>query len=211
MFLMFVLAMTVAMPTSYAQAQLSKKDTKAIKKSAKKEAKQLKKDGWKVTPGSLPMERQLTESYLLQMEKDEQGLSKNFSGQAMSVGENFDAAYTQAGALAKTDIAGKVETLVMGNVKSHVDNGQLSKKQAASVTETISSSKSTIAQHLGQVIMPVTFYRELDNGNVEVRVMSYYSKVSAEEIVKDELRKSLRSKAAELNLDNDVIEEILDF
>ena len=35
-------------------------------KSARKEVKRLKKEGWGVTPGALPMEKQLDNSFLMQ-------------------------------------------------------------------------------------------------------------------------------------------------
>ena len=65
MFLMLVVAMAVAMPTSY--AQLSKKEMKTIEKNAKKEAKILKKEGWKAAPGNPTIEMQLIESYKMRM------------------------------------------------------------------------------------------------------------------------------------------------
>lgn len=208
--MMFVISMVIAMPTINAQ-ELSKRDLKQIEKDARKEAKRLSKEGWKVAPGVPSLERQLIASYTKQAEMDAQGLEKNIKGEAMSIGEFYDSAYTQATVLAKNDIAGKMETFVMGKLQSEVSNGQLSQQQAASVSETVSNTKYTVAQHLGQVSMPVTIYRDLDNGNIQVRVMAFYSKAAALEIAKTELRKTLREKAKELDLGDKVVDEILDF
>lgn len=55
-------------------AKLSKKalNEKATKE-ARKEAKKLKKQGWQIAPGALPLEKQLDKSYLMQYEYDENG------------------------------------------------------------------------------------------------------------------------------------------
>ena len=52
-------------------AKLSKKalNEKATKE-ARKEAKKLKKQGWQIAPGALPLEKQLDKSYLMQYEYD---------------------------------------------------------------------------------------------------------------------------------------------
>ena len=210
MFLMMVVAMVIATPNMNAQ-ELTKRDIKNIERDARKETKRLTKEGWKVTPGSLSLERQLTEAYTKQAEKDAQGMEKNIKGEAMSIGEFFDAAYMQASTLAKNDIASKMETFVMGRVQSLVNNGQLSGKQAVSVGETASHTKNTVAQHLGQVSMPVTMYRDLANGNVEVRVIAFYSKMAAVNIAKEELRRSLKEQSDNLGLDDNAIEDILNF
>ena len=47
--------------------QLSQRASRA----ARKEAKRMKKEGWKTTPGALPLDKQLDKSYLMQYEYDE--------------------------------------------------------------------------------------------------------------------------------------------
>jgi|GEM_PF-3783076 len=69
------------------KAELNEKATKA----AKKEAKKLQKEGWVQAPGALPLEKQLDKSYLMQMEYDESMYPKYLMGEAMSIGENYDA------------------------------------------------------------------------------------------------------------------------
>ena len=96
MFLMFVLAMAVAMPSSYAQLNtLTKKEEKRIAKEVKKEAKRLTKEGWKVAPGNPSLKMQLTESFRYQMQKDEFGYDKFIQGEAMTTGTVYDAALFQ--------------------------------------------------------------------------------------------------------------------
>ena len=197
MFLMLVVAMAVAMPASYAQ-QLSKKELKTIEKNAKKEAKQLAKDRWKVAPGNPTMEMQLIESFKIQQQKDDFGYDKFIQGEAMSVGQVYDAALFQAENLSKLSIAGKMETRVIQIVDNKLANKQITREEATSLASTVSANKNLVAQKLGQVITPVKLYRELPNGNVEVRVIAYYSQALALRAAKEAMRGELEKEADEL-------------
>ena len=87
--------------------KLAKSDLKEkASKSARKEAKKLQKEGWTIAPGALPIDKQLDKSYLMQMEYDENMFPKYLMGEAMSIGENYDAAeiptlYQRATAICK--------------------------------------------------------------------------------------------------------------
>ena len=196
MFLMLVVAMAIAMPTSY--AQLSKKEMKAIEKNAKKEAKALKKDGWKVAPGNPSMEMQLTEAYKLQMQKDDNGYDKFIQGEAMTVGQVYDAALFQADNLSKMNLAGKMETHVVQIIDNKLANEQISERDANSLAKSVSTGKNLIAQRLGQVVTPVKMYRELPNGNIEVRVVVFYSQALAMKAAKEVMRAELEKEADDL-------------
>ena len=63
-------------------AEVNRKATKA----ARDEAKKLKKEGWMVTPGALPLDKQLDRSYMMQYEFDENLYPKYIMGEAMSAG-----------------------------------------------------------------------------------------------------------------------------
>ena len=204
MFLMLVVAMAIAMPTSY--AQLSKKEMKQIEKYVKKDAKQLKKEGWKVAPGLPSIELQLTESYKMQMQKDENGYDKFIQGEAMSVGQVYDAAMFQADNLSKLNLAGKMETRVIQIIDNKLANKEISKEEAVSLVTSISASKNLISQRLGQVVTPVKLYRDLPTGNVEVRVIAYYSKELADKAAKAAMRDELEKEANELS---DRLDDIL--
>ena len=204
MFLMLVVAMAIAMPTSY--AQLSKKEMKQIEKTAKQDAKQLKKEGWKVAPGLPSIELQLTESYKMQMQKDENGYDKFIQGEAMSVGQVYDAAMFQADNLSKLNMAGKMETRVIQIIDNKLANKEISKEDAVSLVTSISASKNLISQRLGQVVTPVKLYRDLPTGNVEVRVIAYYSKELADKAAKAAMREELEKEANELS---DRLDDIL--
>ena len=171
------------------KAELNEKATKA----ARKEAKKLTKEGWKPAPGALPLEKQLDRSYLMQQEFDEDGFPKYIIGEAMSVGENYDAAKMQAAELAKLDLAGKIQTEVAALIENNVANEQLPAEEAASLTQSLMAAKSLITQSIGRTIPLVEVYREKTNKNKEVRVYTGYNakmaKAAAKKAVRDELAK----------------------
>ena len=158
-----------------AQAQSSKEDAvKALKakalKSARKEAKTYKKDGWKVTPGALPLEKQLERSYVMQYEFVDDVYPKYIMAEAMSVGGTFDSAKLQAQELAREQIAGQIQTELVAMIENAVVNEQLSRDEVVSITRTVMASKSSISQSLGRVLPVIETYREMSDGKREVLV-----------------------------------------
>ena len=201
---LLVLALSFVMMASCASQNLTK-DQKTAQKSIKKEVRQLKKDGWKVAPGNIAMDLQLSEAYSKALEKDETGYEKFVSGEAMTVGETYDAALFQATNLAKLDLAAKIETEITELIDTKLGNKQLSQKQAASLAESVAASKNLVSQKLGRVIIPVKMYRDLENGNVEVRTIVYYSHDMAMDVLKQTMREDLEKKADDLSKQLDKI------
>lgn len=201
---LLVLALSTVFTVSCASQNLTK-DQKAAEKSIKKEVRQLKKDGWKVAPGNIAMDLQLKEAYSKALERDEKGYEKYVSGEAMTVGETYDAALFQATNLAKLDLAAKIETEITELIDTKLGNKQLSQKQAASLAESVAASKNLVSQKLGRVIIPVKMYRDLDNGNVEVRTIVYYSHDMAMDVLKQTMREDLEKKADDLSKQLDKI------
>lgn len=199
-----VLALSVVMMASCASQNLTK-DQRTAEKNIKKEVRQLKKEGWKVAPGNIAMDLQLKESYNKALERDEKGYEKFVSGEAMSVGETYDAALFQATNLAKLDLAGKIQTEVTELIDNKLANKQLSQKQATSLAESVAASKNLVSQKLGRVIVPIKMYRDLENGNVEVRTVMYYSHDMAMDILKQTMREDLEQKADDLSKQLDKI------
>ena len=201
---LLVFALSVVMMASCASQKMTK-DQKAAEKSIKKEVRQLKKDGWKVAPGNIAMDLQLKEAYSKALERDEKGYEKYVTGEAMTVGETYDAALFQATNLAKLDLAAKIETEITELIDTKLGNKQLSQKQAASLAESVAASKNLVSQKLGRVIIPVKMYRDLENGNVEVRTVMYYSHDMAMDIMKQTMREDLEKKADDLSKQLDKI------
>lgn len=196
-----------------AHAQLSKEQLKERKatmkmskealnekasKLARKEAKKLAKEGWKAAPGALPLEKQLDKSYMMQQEFDEDMFPKYLMGEAMSIGENYDAAKAQALELAKQSLAGQIQTEVTALIENTVSNNQLDAEEAQSVTKMVSAAKALIAQRIGRVVPVVEVYRTLGNKNKEVRVYIAYNSKMAKAAAKNALREDLEKEGDEL-------------
>ena len=185
-------------------AKLSKKAlTEKASKDARKEAKRLKKQGWQIAPGALPLDKQLDKSYLMQYEYDEIGYQKYLMGEAISTGENYDGAKMQALELAKQNLAAQVQTEITALVENQVANSQLSAEDAATVTKSIMSSKNLISQSIGRTITVMEVFRTLDNKNKEVLIRIAYNSAMAKQVAKNAVRKSLESEAEDLSKDLD--------
>lgn len=185
----------------YSKQQLNERASKA----AEKEAKKLRKEGWLVSPGALPLEKQLDRAYMMQYEFDEDLFPKYMSGQAQSTGGNYDAAHMQAMELAKQDLAGQIQTEITALVENTVANDQLDKGDAASITKSISASKNLISQSIGRVIPVVEVYRELKNKNKEVRVMIMYNSEMAKQAAKKAIIEDLSAKGEDLHAQLDKV------
>lgn len=168
-------------------------------KDARKEAKRLKKEGWQAAPGALPMEKQLDKSWLMQEEYDETLFPKYIMGEAMSIGENYDAAKMQALELAKQNLAGKIQTEVTALIENTVANKQLQPEEAASVVQSISAGKNLISQSIGRVLTVVEVYRVVGNRNKEVLVRIAYNAEMAKAAAKQAVREDLEKKGEELH------------
>ena len=214
-FLMVIMAVIVACSATYAETsdvkkqykerqeirKLSKKElNERCTKLARKEAKALKKAGWIVSPGAMPLEKQLDRSYLMQEEFDEDFYPKFIMADAQSIGENYDAAKTSAISLAITNLAANIQTEVTALVENTVANKQLEANEAASIVETVQSSKNLISQSIGRTITVVECYREVKkNGNKEVLVRIAYNGDMAKQAAKKAVREELEKKGGNLH------------
>lgn len=210
--IMFAMAMLVACSSMFAQdvkqirkerqeiKEMAKAELSArVDKATKKEAKRLKKEGWVVSPGALPLEKQLERSYLMEYEYDENLFPKYIVGNAQSIGENYDAAKAAATSLAISNLAAKIQTEVEALIENTVGNQQIGAEDAASITESVMASKNRISQSIGRVITVVECYRVLDNKNREVMVRIAYNSEMAKKAVKEAVREDLKKKGENLH------------
>ena len=181
--------------------EVNRKATKA----ARDEAKKLKKEGWMVTPGALPLDKQLDRSYMMQYEFDENLYPKYIMGEAMSVGSNYDGAKMQALELAKLNLAGQIQNEIVAVVKNLLANDQLGAEEAATVTRSVMSAKNRIVQNIGRTLTVVEAYRTLRNKNKEVLVRIAYSSEMAMSAAKNAVRESLEVEGEELGKEVDEI------
>ena len=217
--ILFIMSLCLLAGTTVSYAQLTKEQIKERKenqklskselnekasKAARQEAKSMKKAGWLTAPGALPVEKQLDKSYTMQMEYDAEMFPKYIMAEAMSVGQNYDAAKMQALELAKQNLAGQIQTEVTALIENNVANEQLEPEEAASVVQSVSAAKNLISQSIGRTLPVVEVYRTLPNKNKEVLVCLAYSQDMAKAVAKKAIREDLEKKGNELQskLDN---------
>ncbi len=209
--LLMLLVLTFTSVTVMAQ-QSSKELKKSIKKKAvkeaRKEAKRFKKQGYKVSPGALPMEKQIETAWMRQYETAEDGYPLYIVASGNSVANTTSAAKLQATELAKLELAGSISTQVAALIENSISNQQFNSEEAASVTKTVAASKNIIAQELGRSLPLFEIYRTLKNKNVEVNVRIAYNSKKAEEIAQKTIKKKLEE---ETEIAHDKLEKLMNW
>ena len=170
-----------------------------VSKETKKQAKQFAKEGWKVTVGALPLEKQIEKSILMQYELDmNNGMPKYIKGEGKAIGGSYDAAKMQAMADAKTELAGNIQTEVAAIIEERLANSEIGQGDAATVSSAVQVSKQVIAQSIGRVVTVIECYRELKNKNYEVQVRILYNGEMAAQAAKKAIKEELEKKGDEL-------------
>lgn len=179
---------------------LNKKfQSEKVSKASRRQAKEMKKEGWKVAPGALSLEQQIERSALYQNSFEDDMVTPKFVwGDATSTAENYDAGKMQALEQARMNLVGSIETDITQIVEDNQSNKQMGAGDAASVIKTLKASKSFVTKRLGQTIPVMEVYRELKNGNVQVRVQTFYSMDKAREVAKQVIREELEKEGKEL-------------
>jgi hypothetical protein len=175
-------------------------------KEARKEAKNLGKDGWYVPPGSLPLDKILEKAWTKQLTEDDEGQTKYITSDGNAVAETKSAAEMQAIELGKLQLAGLIETNVSSLVTANIGNAQLSTEDAASVTEVVQSAKNIIATQLGYVDPFYKLYKDIGKDKVEVQVRLFYDTKQSLEIAKKVVRTELKDK---LQLNQQQLEKLM--
>lgn len=163
-------------------------------KEARKESKKFRRAGYDVTPGSLPMEKQLEYTWIRLYQRDEKGQSVYLNADGNAVAETRTAAEMQAIEAAKLNLAGQLETFIRAIIEANIANAQLNTQEAASVTEFLTAAKNVIATAIGQVEPAFKIYRNLPNKNVEVNVKLLVSREQVLQEAKKQVREELRQR-----------------
>ncbi len=178
--------------------QTKKELNSKASKVARNEAKRLKKEGWLVSPGALPLEKQLDKSYLMQYQYDNDGFPQYIMSEAMSIGGNYDAAKMQAIELAKQNLAGQIQSEITALIENNVANEQMQQSEAESLTRSVMASKDLITQKIGRMIPVVELYRVVNGNNREVLVRMAYNQDMAKAAAKAAVRKDLEARGDSL-------------
>lgn len=200
---LMMLSLSMGVMAQNAMQQKVKQNKSALKekasKDARNEAKRLKKEGWTVLPGGLPLEKQVDRLYMFLEDFDEDMNPLYIDGTGRGQGENFAAAQVQATELARMELAGKIGSEATGIVDNMVANKMLADDQAASITTTLVENKTIFSQKLGRVQTPLIVTRVLKNNMKEVTVRMVTKKSAVEEIAKDAIRAELEKDGKELS------------
>jgi len=207
---LFFLTLGVVFTCTMVFAQQTEKQMKSglkekAMKSAQKEAKQLAKEGWKVVPGSVPLDKLIEQSWMKQVMEDESGQPKYISSDGNGVAETKSVAEAQAIELAKLQLAGTIESNIASIVKANMGNTQETTQDATSVTEVVMSSKNIIAQQMGYINPAFKIYRDLKDKKIEVQVRIFYETKQSLTIAKRAIRKELKDKLKKSDEDVDKI------
>ncbi len=177
------MALTAIAP--HASARVTKEEQKELKKAdkqnraalkssvdkaAKKEAKKYLKEGWKVMPGALPLEKQLDRSYVMQMDINSDGEPTYIMGEGMSNGRSYDVAKNAAIVVAKQNIMQQIETAMTGSTELQLASGD-----GQQIENVITVAKGILSQELSRVTPVTEIYRQNKNGSYDVLVRVAYS------------------------------------
>jgi hypothetical protein len=207
-FICFVLLASIAGPTFAQTEKEIKKDIKSkALKDARKEAKKLKKEGFAVAPGQLPMDKQIESTWIKRYEVTDDGKPMYFVADARSVGETHATAKMQAYEVAKINLAGQIGTEVAGLIETTLGNAQLNAEDAASVTETVANFKSKVISEMGRILTLFEASRNIDK-NTEVTVTLGYSYETALEMAKNKIRDELKAQG---KVNAEKLDNLLDF
>jgi hypothetical protein len=181
--------MMFAVSASVNAQQLSKANQKLLKK----QLKEFKAEGWKVNPGQLPLETQLTKAFTSQSEVDAMGYEVWIVGEGRSTGSVYDAARTQALTVAKGEIATKMRTDMTSTIEQDLANEQFGADEAESIAKTIVSQQGrSIDQQLNRPKTLMECWRKLPNGNTEVLIRCAISADTVSKLAKEAIKQARR-------------------
>lgn len=172
-------------------------------KDAKKQAKEFKKQGWKVNAGDNTIEKQITDGQLMSKELmvDEAGnrTRRYIQAPGQTTAGSFNAAYAAARANATVQLAATLEQQVAAAMQTIIDNAQSSAISAVTVDKFHERAKTIVDASLTNSIPVLTLYRVLNNGNFEVMVRMAYDKKEFAAQLKRKMQKELEIEGNELN------------
>ena len=177
---------------------------KIMAKIIKREASNLRKEGWTVLPGMMSIVSQLNKS----LQYEDNLFPKYVMGEAMAEGDSYDGVKMHALELAKVNLVARIiQDEVRSLFQNAVAKGVLTQVQFDSIIQNLKTSKLLISQNIGTTITVLEVYRTLVNKNIEVLVRIACESYSVKEIIKKIIRSGLVN-SDELLLKK--IDEILD-
>lgn len=180
-------------------------------KDAKKQEKQLVKQGWMVPAGSKTIGKQITESQLLgeELMADEAGnpVKRYIIRSAQSVAGTFNAGVAAARANAQVELAAMLETKIAAAMENKLDNNQTSAINAHTVEKFHERAKSIIDACLTNTTTVLSIYRVTPQNNYEVQLQVAFDKKELTARLKRQIQKELEQEGDE-DL-NDIVDSVI--
>jgi len=155
---------------------------KQVKKEAKKQARVLKKDGWKVAVGGAPMRTQLQELFLRER-GGSVGLKQYVVGKSEAMSGSYAEARKLAIARAKEELASSLKTKVAALMSSSTINVQGNALDVQTDQRDESKAKQLIDQSLEETEVVMELYREVNN-NTQFQIGVSYENSMAKTILR---------------------------
>ena len=179
-----------------ARREVMKQTRKAIEskclKDAKKQAKALKKDGWRPAIGTAPMERQLSD-YLMRQYEQSGAYPRYITAQGSAISGAYSTARKAAEMRARTGIAATMHAELSELAEDAHSNGELTTADVETITKFMSTGKQLVNQSMGRTEVMLDIYRERD-GVVEAWVGVSYDGTRA----KADIMREFEGESAEL-------------
>lgn len=189
------------------QKELNEINMKMLKakptKDSKKQAKELKREGWVVPAGDPSIELQITKSQLYgeELMADENGApTKRFILQTgQTTAGSYNAAVAAARTAAQTELAALLKTEIVAAIQQKLDNSQGSALNATTVDKFNERARAIVDESLTNSIRILTIYRRLPNNNFEVQVRLAYDKKELAARLKRNMQKELEREGDSLD------------
>lgn len=176
-------------------------------KQAKKQAKELKAEGWTVPAGDIDIAQQVTRSqlYSAELTTDESGnVTKRYIMQtAQQTAGTYNSGYAAARAAAQTELAAMLKTELVTAMQQKLDNSQSNALTATTIDKFNQRSRMIVDQTLTNAIPVLAIYRRLPNNNFEVQVRIAFDK-------KELIAQIKRNMEQELEKEGDRLYDIVD-
>lgn len=176
-------------------------------KQAKKQAKELKAEGWTVPAGDIDIAQQVTRSqlYSAELTTDENGnVTKRYIMQtAQQTAGTYNSGYAAARAAAQTELAAMLKTELVTAMQQKLDNSQSNALTATTIDKFNQRSRMIVDQTLTNAIPVLAIYRRLPNNNFEVQVRIAFDK-------KELIARIKRNMEQELEKEGDKLYDIVD-
>lgn len=180
-------------------------------KDARKQEKQLVKQGWLVPAGGKTIGKQITESQLLgeELMADETGnpVKRYIIRSAQAVSGSFNTGVAAARANAQVELAAMLETKVAAAMETKLDNQQTTAITVHTVEKFHERAKSIIDACLTNTNTILSIYRLTPQNNYEVQVQIAFDKKELSSRLKRRIQQELEKEGDE-DL-NDIVDGVL--